>query len=567
MRWRAGLVGVACLLIAVGCGESAPSSTSVASAPTSPVAMASASASHTAPSPRACASSSPDPGSSGPAAWWSDRVFYEVFVRSFADSDGDGIGDLEGLASRLDDLNDGDPSTTTDLGVTGLWLMPVMASPSYHGYDVTDYRAVNPDYGTADDFRALVDGAHARGMAVIVDFPINHTSSRHPWFVASAAREPARADWYVWSDTAPAAPGWHRSGTRWYYGLFGKDLPDLNLENAAVTAAVTDLARLWLGEMGADGLRLDAAKHLVEADGVTENTLATRDWLRSFSAAVHATNPDALLVGEVWDLSQVSASYVPADLDMTFEFGLAQATIDSLRAGSATRLATALSDVARFERPDGFGSFLTNHDQDRIASQLAGDLASLKLGADLLLTGPGTPFVYYGEEIGLTGRKPDQQIRTPMPWDGSSPAGGFTTGTPWEPLAEGWEAANVTTERNTAGSLLSRYREMIRLRGEHPALRRGSIVPVQSDSDAVLATIRVDPAETLMVLANLSDEPVSGYALELGDGTLCGMPRATLVHGTGRPSAPIITADGGFTDYRPLPELPPHSVSIVALNP
>ncbi|MHB8891057.1 MAG: alpha-amylase family glycosyl hydrolase [Candidatus Limnocylindrales bacterium] len=512
-------------------------------------------------------SSSPDPGSSDPGAWWSDRVFYEVFVRSFADSDGDGIGDLEGLTGRLDDLNDGDPLTTTDLGVTGLWLMPVMASPSYHGYDVTDYRAVNPDYGTAGDFRALVDAAHARGMAVIVDVPINHTSSRHPWFVASAAREPDRADWYVWSDTAPGGPGWHSSGTRWYFGLFGDGLPDLNLENAAVTAEVTDIARFWLGEMGTDGLRLDAAKHLVETDGVTENTEATRDWLRSFSTAVHATDPEALLVGEVWDLSQVSASYVPSDLDMTFEFGLAQATIDSLRAGSATRLATALSDVAGLERPDGFGSFLTNHDQDRIASQLDGDLATLKLGADLLLTGPGTPFVYYGEEIGLTGRKPDEQIRTPMPWDGSAPAGGFTTGTPWEPLADGWEAVNVAAERNDAGSLLARYRDMIRLRGDHPALRRGSIVPVRSDADAVLATIRVDPAETLLILANLSDEPVSDYALELAVGPLCGALQAALIDGTGRPAAPTITADGGFGAYRPLPELPPRSVSVVALTP
>ena len=494
-------------------------------------------------------------------------MFYEVFVRSFADSNGDGIGDLAGLTAHLDALNDGDPSTTTDLGVTGLWLMPVMPSPSYHGYDVTDYRAIEPDYGSAQDFHALVKAAHARGMAVIVDFPINHTSSQHPWFVASKAEDPSKADWYIWSDTAPGGAGWHPSGTRWYYGLFGEDLPDLNLENPAVTAEITDTARFWLGDMGADGLRLDAAKHLVETDGVTENTAATHAWLRSFSAAVHAARPDALLVGEVWDLSQVSASYVPADLDMTFEFGLAQGMIDSLRAGSATRLTSAVSDVAGLERPDGFGSFLTNHDQDRVASQLDGDLPSLKLAAGLLLTGPGTPFIYYGEEIGLTGEKPDEQIRTPMPWDGSVPGGGFTTGTPWEPFAEGTQSVNVAAERDDPGSLLSRYRDLIRLRGGHPALRRGAIVPVRSDSDAVAATLRTDPSETLLVVANLSDTPVSDYALKLDAGSLCGAPVAALILGSGRPGAPVVNGQGGFNAYRPLPELAPRSVSVIALAP
>ena len=442
-------------------------------------------------------------------------MFYEVFVRSFADSNGDGIGDIDGLISRLDALNDGDPATTTDLGVTGLWLMPVMPSPSYHGYDITDYRAINPDYGTLADFQALVEAAHTRGIAVVIDFPINHTSSLNPWFVASEKGDPSRADWYVWSSTAPAAPGWHKAGDRWYYGTFGANMPDLNLQSPAVTAEVTDIARYWLGEVGVDGLRLDAAKMLIETDRVTENTDATHGWLRTFTAAVHATRPDALVLGEVWDLSQVSAGYVPADLDMTFEFGLAQATLDSLRAGTAARLANALIEVAGLEQSAGFGSFLTNHDQDRVASQLDGDLASLKLAAGLLLTGPGTPFIYYGEEIGLTGSKPDELIRTPMPWDGSDPAGGFTTGTPWEPLADGWQTTNVAAARADPESLLARYRDLIRLRAAHPALQHGAILPVVSASDAVVATLRADATETLLVVANVSADPVSDYGLEL----------------------------------------------------
>jgi glycosidase len=252
---------------------------------------------------------------------------------------------------------------------------------------------------------------------------------------------------------------------------------------------------------------------------------------------------------------------------MTFEFGLAQATIDSLRAGSATRLAGALSDVAALERPDGFGSFLTNHDQDRVASQLRGDLPSLKLAAGLLLTGPGTPFIYYGEEIGLSGRKPDEQIRIPMPWDGSAPAGGFTVGSPWESLPDDWRTVNVAAERDDPTSLLTRYRELIRLRAEHPALRRGAIVPVNSDSDDIVATLRADSAETLLVLANLSDHPVSGYSLQLASGPLCGSPHATMVLGTGPAEAPAVGMDGGFLGYRPMAELGPRSVSIIALIP
>jgi alpha-amylase len=493
-------------------------------------------------------------------------VFYEVFVRSFADSDGDGAGDLRGLTARLDTLNDGDPATDEDLGITGLWLMPVMASPSYHGYDVTDYRAIDPDYGSLAGFHAMVEAAHKRGIAVLVDLPINHTSSQHPWFVSSRAGDPGKADWYRWSDVPPSGPGWHEAGDRWYYGVFGEDLPDLNLENEDVTAEVTAIARYWLEEQGVDGLRLDAAKHLIEEDGVTENTPGTRAWLGSFGRAVHATKPDTLVVGEVWDLSEVSAGYVPQDLDMTFEFGLAQATVDSLRAGTATRLTGALADVARDERPDGFGSFLTNHDQDRIASELRGDPAALELAASLLLTGPGTPFVYYGEEIGMTGAKPDEQIRRPMPWDGSQPAAGFTTGTPWEPLADGWQTTNVAAEARDPSSLRHRYSELIRLREAHPALRRGTIVPVTSASDAVAAVLRADPAETLLVVANLSNEPVADYDLDLASGPLCGTPTASSTLGGGAPVAPTVNAAGGFDGYAPLPALAPRSVSIISLG-
>ena len=219
---------------------------------------------------------------------WSDRIFYEVFVRSFQDSDGDGIGDLRGLTSRLDQLNDGDPATTEDLGVTGLWLMPIAESPSYHGYDVVDYRAIETDYGTADDFRALIAAAHERGIVVIVDLVLNHSSRDHPWFRDALTPGSVHDDWYVWSDSRPhvarsdGSRVWHEAGGRFYYGYFWEGMPDLNLENADVTAELDDLGRFWLEEMGVDGFRLDAARHLIEDGKQLENTPETFEWLKAF---------------------------------------------------------------------------------------------------------------------------------------------------------------------------------------------------------------------------------------------------------------------------------------------
>ena len=193
--------------------------------------------------------------------WWNDRVFYEVFIRSFQDSDGDGIGDIEGLIERLDYLNDGDPQTSDDLGIGGIWLMPPAEAHSYHGYDVTDYYAVESDYGELADMRRLVAEAHKRGIAVIVDMVLNHSSSRHPWFLSSRLGEQAYADWYIWRDEDPGyrgpwgAPAWHRAGDRYYYGVFWDGMPDLNYNNPAVTREIYDIATFWLDEVGVDGFR------------------------------------------------------------------------------------------------------------------------------------------------------------------------------------------------------------------------------------------------------------------------------------------------------------------------
>jgi glycosidase len=273
-------------------------------------------------------------------SWQDGDVFYQIFVRSFYDSDGDGIGDFNGIIEKLDYLNDGDPATTDDLGVTGIWLMPIMKSPSYHGYDTTDYYAVNSWYGTPTDFMRLLDAAHARGMKVIIDLMINHSAKSHPWFVSSRLRASDKRDWYVWRDENPGfrgpsgQPVWHADGRRFYYGVFWDGMPDLNLENPEVTAQLYDIARYWLVDIGVDGFRLDGIKHLIEVGDIQENTVPTRQWLADFKTFVKSIRPDALLVGEVWSATNVVAQYIPDQVDLAFEFDLAGALMRAATFGT-----------------------------------------------------------------------------------------------------------------------------------------------------------------------------------------------------------------------------------------
>jgi alpha-amylase len=512
----------------------------------------------------AIATLAPPPVDTSQPGWWANRVFYEAFVRSFFDSSGDGIGDLAGLTAKLDYLNDGNPGSSTDLGVTGLWLMPTFPSPSYHGYDVTDYRGVNPEYGSLRDLRTLVSEAHARGMAVILDLPLNHTSDQHPWFVESATPGSARQDWYVWAD-APQGNNWHRLGDRFYYAAFGSTLPDLNLRNPDVTAELTSTALFWLKDVGVDGFRLDAAKHLIEDGATTEDTPETHAWWHDFRTAIEVDAPAALMLGEVFDTPRVSSSYVPDGLDMTFDFGLASSYVTGAGTGDGNALGRVLAFVNKLYPQGGFGAFLTNHDQERAASQI-GDLARLKVAAALLLTGPGVPFIYYGEEIGMTGQKPDEQIRTPLRWDATAGSAGFTSGTPWEALSADAANVNVADESANPDSLLNWYRDLVALRSQNPVLSLGAYYSAVASSRNVVAELRRYANEAALVVGNLGDSDLTGVTLSLESGPLCGTPGATLALGSGQVTPPIVTPDGGFSDYAPLTTLPAHSVTVIALT-
>jgi glycosidase len=463
----------------------------------------------------------------GPAdtGWWQGRVFYEIFVRSFADSTAgplanDGVGDLQGVIERLDYLNDGNPATTTDLGITGIWLMPINPSPSYHGYDVTDYYDVNPQYGTRDDFRRLLAECHRRGIRVIVDLVLNHSSSRHPQFKAALRDDPAYRDWYIFApaDRVPTTRGpwdqivWHEADGKHYYGIFWSGMPDLNYRTPAVTAEAYRIADFWLREMGADGFRLDAVRHLIEAGDTMSDTPETIGWLQAFESHVKGTRPDALTVGEVWTSTEIVSDYVRANaLDLAFEFDLAAAIVDAAKSGTRDKLAYTIDNVAASYPNGRYATMITNHDQDRVASELREDTARLKLAAGMLLTLPGVPFLYYGEEVGQIGAKPDEMIRNPMPWNGGA-HGGFTgAARPWEPLQPGHERRNVAAQAADAGSLLNHYRRLVRLRQAEPALSGGTVRTIETGRSDVIAWERAAGARQVTVIANLSSAEIRDY--------------------------------------------------------
>jgi glycosidase len=561
---------LACLALLAGACDGGSSETTGTSASSSSTATTSTTTTSPTTTTTTAAPATPESAAAAGLPWWNDRVFYEVFVRSFQDSDGDGIGDLQGLIARLDYLNDGDPDTGDDLGVTGIWLMPVFESPSYHGYDVTDYRRIEPDYGTLDDFREFLDEAHERGIAVIVDLVLNHTSRRHPWFAESYAGDPDFADWYIWAEQDPGWPGpagqqvWHPIGERWYYGLFWEGMPDLNLSNDAVTAELHDVAWFWLEEIGVDGFRIDAAKHFVEAGTRQEHTAETLAWLEAFQTSVEGTDPKALVLGEVWSPAVLAGAYVPEALDITFDFDLAEGILLALEAGNSSPIVAAMERALEHYPPSQFATFLSNHDQTRVMSRLTTERKAV-VAATLLLTGPGVPFIYYGEEVGMQGRKPDPMLRTPMPWTAETPGVGFTDGEPWQPPQAGYEEANVAAGAEDPGSLLSTYRELIALRDAHPSLRYGDLLPVETGTSLVYSFLRTVGEDHVLVIANLSRVPSTGHSLDLAAGPFEDSVSVRTVVGR-EATAPEIGPAGGFSGYRPIAEIAPYEVIVLVLE-
>ena len=475
------------------------------------------------------AGGSADPGGGDPTErgpWWRDAVFYEIFVRSFADSDGDGVGDLRGLTERLDALNDGDASTTDDLGVTALWLMPIHPSPSYHGYDVVDYDAVNPDYGTMEDLQVFLDAAHERGLRVIIDFVLNHSSSRHPWFLnARTGPEASRRLWYTFRpepDPAYRRPWdgsldvWHPSRVGYYYGLFWSGMPDLALDHPPVERAMLASMKGWLAR-GLDGFRVDAVRYLIEDPrGQVADTPATHALSRRIRAELQADFPQSVLVAEAWTGSEDIAPYYGEgdEYHLAFDFPTAGAVMTAAKDGLRASLDQALAVREETYLDPGFAApFLTNHDMRRAQRQLdeAGASRGARPAAATLFALPGPPFVYYGEEIGMRGGPSgaDEDKRTPMRWTAEAPGYGFTTAArPWR-FAEEPTGVDVATQRATEGSLWRLYRDLITLRTRHPSLTRGALERPTREGGGRGTTgfIRAAPdAEPVLFVVNFADE-------------------------------------------------------------
>ncbi|MFN8503487.1 alpha-amylase family glycosyl hydrolase [Kouleothrix sp.] len=510
------------------------------------------------------------------AGWWDNAVCYEVFVRSFYDSNGDGIGDLNGLIAKLDYINDGNPKSQSDLGATCIWLMPIMESPSYHGYDVTDYYNVNHEYGTNDDFKRLVAEAHKRGIKVILDLVLNHTSSEHPWFKdALKGPESPYRDWYLWSKDKPdyqtpwGSEGWHQSPVRneYYYGIFWEGMPDLNYRNPAVTAEAQKISAFWLNDMGADGFRLDAIKHLIEDGPLQEGTRETHAWLRGYRAFLQQTKPGTFTVGEIFGASPtVLLPYYPDQLDEYFAFEAGDKIISAANTGQALGFTIAIANnyaQLPFQR---WAPFLTNHDQNRVMTTLGGDVGKAKIAATALLTLPGLPFVYYGEEIGMLGAKPDEQIRNPLQWAADDTTGGFTSGKPWEALQKNYKEVNIAAQNADPASLLNLYRRLIHLHTQHPALAQGSFVPLKSSSTALSAFVRKAAGETVLVVLNFGKDAVGGATLSLEASDLApGTYRAAPLLGDQPGARLTVGAGGAISGYAPLPELAPRTGYIFQL--
>jgi alpha-amylase len=505
--------------------------------------------------------------------WWNDTTFYEIFVRSFFDSNGDGNGDIRGLIQKLDYLNDGNPVKTTDLGVTGIYLMPINSSPSYHGYDVMDYYAINPDYGTLDDFKELLKQAHNRGIRVIVDMVMNHTSNEHPWFKEAVDPLSQKHDWYIWAnpntDLQEKGPWgqrvWCPINGQYYFALFSEDMPDLNYENPEVVAEMDKVVTFWLKEVGVDGFRLDAVKHLIEENPIMQNTAKTHTYLQHLRQVIKAINPNALIVGEVFgDSTEVLSTYLQGDqLDLVFDFNSATAFLDSAKTNNAS---SAMGQVVKsYSELPGlhYALFLTNHDQNRSYITLSNKVEKMRGAVSILLTSPGVPFIYYGEEVGLIGIKPDEQIRAPMQWTGEENAG-FTTGTPWEAIGIGLETNNVAVEIKLKTSLLSFYRNLIHLRHTSEALRTGNLVVLDTGNNpGIYAILRSTQNETILVLINLTKNPIMDYSIGVNStGLKPGIYQVDSLLGSIKVTDLIVPENGSIYKYKPVDNLPPYTTLI-----
>jgi alpha-glucosidase len=500
---------------------------------------------------------------SGSYLWWQRGIIYQVYPRSFMDSNGDGVGDLYGIASRLDYLR--------WLGVDAVWISPIYPSPMKDfGYDVADYTAIHPLFGTLEDFDRLLEEAHARELKVILDFVPNHSSDQHPWFLESrSSRDHSKRGWYIWRDPAPGGGppnNWLScfGGSAWeydqhteqyYYHAFLREQPDLNWRNPQLRQAMLDILRFWL-ERGVDGFRVDVMWHLIKDEHFRDNP-SNPNWregmdpYRSLIPLQTTDQPEVheiitqmrrlfdeyenrVLIGEIYLPVERLVQYYGIDLrgaHLPFNFQLILTQWD------AREIARLITTYEAALPQGGWPNWvLGNHDQHRIVSRVGP--AQARVAAMLLLTLRGTPTLYYGDEIGMhdvaipaervrdpleknvpgigLGRDPE---RTPMQWNAEKNAG-FTDGEPWLPVADDYREVNVEAARDNPCSLLTLYRSLIGLRRGEPALEVGSFTVLETDGDVLAYIRRAGGGSDFLIALNLSHSPQVLHCPKNTEGTI-----------------------------------------------
>ncbi len=415
------------------------------------------------------------------------RTYYEVFVYSFCDSDGDGVGDLQGLISKLDYINDGDDATDTDLGCNGIWLMPVNPSPTYHKYDVADYYAIDEAYGTLEDFQALLAECDRRGIKVILDLVLNHSSSQNPWFQEACAYLQGLHGAEPDAETCPYFEYYHFSkeqgggyyaveGTDWYYeAQFWSEMPDLNLDCEALRDEIAQITQYWL-DMGVGGFRLDAVKEYYS--GSPQSNIDFLSWLTN---TVKSQKEDAYLVGEAWLDMEEYAKYYESGIDSIFDFAFADKDgiiSKVLNGSSAAKYGAAVGSL-----DDMYGTynaeyidapFYTNHDMGRSAGYYAGDnsAAQTKMAGAMNLFMSGSAFLYYGEELGMKGSGKDENKRAPMYWSMDASAEGMCDG-PADMEDVKMKFESLEEQVKDPDSVYQYYKKVIKIRNQNPEIARG----------------------------------------------------------------------------------------------